>query len=93
MRVRVRGYGRDEVSPHHRLGTAFADVYARKQINTHTQTRTRRVPGNEVEEDGCRGWLFLYFTRCVCVCVYEKEREREMHGVSFRTRSLSGMIM
>lgn len=42
---------------------------------------TRREPGNEVGEDGCRGWLFL------CGCVYEREREK--HGVSFRTRSLS----
>ncbi len=59
-----------------------------KQINTHVHKHTRREPSNEVGEDGWRSWLFL------CGCVFEREREREregeMHGVSFRTRSLSG---
>lgn len=47
------------------------------QTNKYSTCR-HREPGNGAGEDGCRGY--------VCVCV----REREMHGVSSRTRSLSG---
>ena len=76
--VRVRGYGRDEVSLHHRLGTAFADVYTRKQINTHTHTYTQGAwqRGGGGRMQGLA--VPLFHTVCVCVCVRAREREKCM---------------